>query len=367
MAYSTPKIPKLLKDKENTAEWLVQPTAVTFMRYNYSLIQSKAFMQIIKALQSAIQEAIYNSNNRISAEPSIFSDEKFNDGRDPNSIYLKMPMSSFGIPKNQYKELKEGLMAMASVPVSIPYKDSQGRAWMKYTGLCTVILPEDKHISYVYVEIKKDTALRLLNIDFGFTRFLQSVIMSSKNAYTPRLYLYLSQAVYNGGCEITYGDFRSYLRLGTKYGRFNDLVKRILEPTKKELRDKYDDGISNFFFEWVPAYNKGSRKAGAPDRLVFKIVSRDIQDTERQTLQIRQRQVYDLLRSQRIMMEERYAVEIQGRVTAENHMGVLCKISELAEVLSNPASGIKFPSRYVYAALTKYLDEELVAGETAGN
>lgn len=347
----------LAKLKNPEQSMLVQPTAVTFMRYDYTLMQSKIFVRIIFFLQSAIKEAIYNFYNHVNTELTLFSDEDFNDFDDPSCITLKIPINSFGVNKTQYKQLKEALRALVSIPVETPIRDKNQKVWRELDNLCSVRIPEDGRTTHVYIKIKRTTANMLLNMDFGFTRFFQEVILSATNAYTPRLYLYLSAFLNDGGCKIKVEELRKYLRLQGQYKVWKDFVKRVLTPVEEELKEKYKAGQSNFYFEYSKFYNQGRRKYGEPDLLIFKIISSNSNSLEKESLAIKQNQIYNLLRSNYILMEEKYAHEISRMVTIKNHMTILMKISELTEVIAKPNNGIIHKGPYVYSSLKKTIEE----------
>lgn len=352
-------LPSSFLTKAKSAEqlMLVQPTAVTFMRYDYSLMQSKIFVRIIFSLQSAIQEAIYNYYNHVNSELTLFSDKDFNDFDDPSCITLKIPINSFGVNKTQYKQLKEALRTLVSIPVETPVRDKNQKVWRELDNLCSVRIPEDGRTTHVYIKIKRTTANMLLNMDFGFTRFFQEVILSATNAYTPRFYLYLSAFLNDGGCKIKVEELRKYLRLQDQYKVWKDFIKRVLTPVEKELKDKYKTGKSNFFFEYEKFYNQGRRKYGEPDMLIFKIISANSTALEKESLDIKRKQIYNLLRSNYVLMEEKFAHEISEKVTVKNHMSILLKISELTEVIAKPNNGIIHKGPYVYSSIKKLIEE----------
>lgn len=348
----------LPSQEKNELVWLVQPTAITFMRYNYTLIQSKIFVRIIGALQENIQEAIYNHYNRISTENTLFSSSDFLDESDPSSILLKIPMNSFGVQRTQYKQLKEALKMLVTVPVEIPVRDKKQKVWREFDNLCSVRLPESGHVRDVYIKIKKTTATMLLNMEFGFTKFLQYTILSATNAYTPRFCLYLSAFAEEGGCVVKMQSLRKYLRLENSYSEFKDFVKRVIVPAQKEMKELAHNGKADFYFEYDKQYEAGKRKAGEPDTLVFKIIHTNSLSSKMEGgLDIKRRQVNDLLRGSYILMDEKMAHEISNLVTIENHLPVLEKISQLVEFFSKPNCPVTHKGKYVYTTIKNFVKD----------
>jgi hypothetical protein len=344
------KLPKSLIKNDTKETWLVQPTAITFMRYDYSLIQSKIFMRIIASMQSAIQEAIDNYLKKRETELSIFNQNEFKDLEDPNMISLKIPIKEFGIPATQYAQLKESLLALVTIPIETPIKDSTGRKWIELDNLCSVRIPDMGRVTYVYIRIKKSTAAMLLNMDLGFTKFLEETISFSTNVYTPRIYLILSPFLSTGECRIKTQDLRKYLRLTTKYKVFKDFVKRVITPVETELKRLSDEGKSNLYFTWKKKYSADERKSGEPMEIIFSLYpSKKVIAEER--IEKKRHSVYEMLRGQYILMDEKYATEISHLVTMGNYTSIVSKLADLVSYLSKPDNNVTNPGKYTYSIL----------------
>ena len=57
---SKKKLPKAIQKSAEGNIWLIQPTVLTMMRYDYTQMQSKIFLQVISKMQKSIKEA-FNS------------------------------------------------------------------------------------------------------------------------------------------------------------------------------------------------------------------------------------------------------------------------------------------------------------------
>ena len=126
----------LIPIKDET--WLIQPIAVTMMRYDYSLIQVRILVSIVENLQAILLGIL---NNKQSAQLDLFQTKELDeDGRMP----IKLPFKELGVDPNHYPELRTSLKMLASLPVEIPYKTSEGRKYTKYTNLCDVYIPQDR-------------------------------------------------------------------------------------------------------------------------------------------------------------------------------------------------------------------------------
>ena len=140
----------LIPIKDET--WLIQPIAVTMMRYDYSLIQ----VRILQAILLGIL------NNKQSAQLDLFQTKELDeDGRMP----IKLPFKELGVDPNHYPELRTSLKMLASLPVEIPYKTTEGRKYTKYTNLCDVYIPQDRSYNkYAILKLNRAVAERLVSL-----------------------------------------------------------------------------------------------------------------------------------------------------------------------------------------------------------
>ena len=94
--------------------WLYQPVLAAMMRYDYNATQILAVVAIIREMQTAIREVIFNKG-RAEDQLSIFPNEDFiekfgEEEIDPkNEIVLTIPLSKFGSDKRRYNTLKQAL------------------------------------------------------------------------------------------------------------------------------------------------------------------------------------------------------------------------------------------------------------------
>lgn len=82
---------------------------------------------------------------------------------------------------------------------------------------------------------------------------------------------------------------------------------KILESAYKDLKRMCMDGIADFYFEWENIYGPDQRKAGEPETIMFTFHGADNPLTQvgHDTLIKQQKYIYDLLRGQLIMMDEK--------------------------------------------------------------
>lgn len=351
------KLPVSIEKNIGGNIWLIQPTVLTMMRYNYTQMESKIFLQIISKLQSCIKEA-FNSYRRNKSENlmenSLFKDEEFQDPSSSDSISLKIPIKDFGVPSYNYPKLKEAFRTISSVPVQIEYKDKRGVEWEQFDNLCSVSIPKNdpgSHTEYVYIHIHKTTATYMMSMKSGYTRYLKQTVLLSSNSYTPRFYTLLS--LYKSKptpAVITLKDLRSMLCLENKYPRFSDFKKRVINVAYEDLKYMAMNNIADFYFEYERVTAPGMRKNGEPYALKFTLYSSEtseIMSRDKANLELKRKYIFDILRGESILMEEKQANEICSRINASNYNVIVTKMLNtisLAKTKNNPRN-------YLYTTL----------------
>ena len=357
-------LPKGIKKDANENTWLIQPTVLILMRHDYTLMQNRILTQIIDKLQFAIKEVISSYKKTKSEDinnTTLFTSSEYYDPAHPDSLKLKIYIQEFGLPPSSYEQLKESLRNISTIPVEIPYYEN-GRKWVSIEGLCKIEMPDDirTRTDYINVRITKKTATYMLSVSSGYTKYIKQTIMMAKNSYTPKLYLLLCMYRDKESKVIETKYIRQFLRIENKYSIWRDVKNRILDPAQKDLERLAKEGISDFYYEWEPGYKKERvRKVGEPDYILFTY-KRNQQDSQtpegHQLLMQRQAYVYDMLRSQIIMMPEDLANDIRNRITLQNYQKVIEKIAYVYSKI-NEDNTIKNKSLYMYTALDNEIKE----------
>lgn len=351
-------LPKGIKKDANENTWLIQPTVLILMRHDYTLMQNRILTQIIDKLQFAIKEVI-SSYKKTKSEninnTTLFTSSEYYDPAHPDSLKLKIYIQEFGLSPSSYEQLKESLRNISTIPVEIPYID-KGRKWVSIESLCKIEMPDDiqTRTDYIKVYITKKTAGYMLSVSSGYTKYIKQTIMMAKNSYTPKLYLLLCMYRDKETKIIETKYIRQYLRIENKYSIWRDVKNRILNPAQKDLERLAKEGISDFYYEWEPGYKKERiRKVGEPDFILFTY-RRSEQDADtpsgQQQLEKKQSYVYELLRSQMVLMPDDLATDIRKRITLDNYQNVIDKIAYVYAKM-NQDKTIKNKSLYMYTAL----------------
>lgn len=337
-------IPSDLIPIENET-WLLQPIAVTMMRHDYSLIQIRILVSIVENMQRKLHEML----NRSRMEPTIFTPAELDDdGRLEVKAYFK----TLGVDPNHYPQLRESLKLLASVPVEIPYKTSDGRNYLKVTNLCDVYIPGDEGIyeKYAILKIDRQVAQRLVSLDLGYHRLGKQIVFACRNRYTQRVYMFIESWLNKGFTVIKTLEFRKMLRLENRYSKFSDFCRRVLEPAKEELQALSENGFCDCYFDYEKRYDHGQR-GGEPDELVFHIYRPKNQlNNNLQRITDMQRQQFADMLTRYFGFEAAMAEKMTLRINADNYQGAVSKLVDLRNRMGHDLT-IHDRAAYTYAAL----------------
>lgn len=338
-------IPSDLIPIENET-WLLQPIAVTMMRHDYSLIQIRILVSIVENMQRKLHEIL----NKSRLEPTIFTPAELDDdGRLEVKAYFK----TLGVDPNHYPQLRESLKLLASVPVEIPYKTSDGRSYLKVTNLCDVYIPgDDERIyeKYAILKIDRQVAQRLVSLDLGYHRLGKQIVFACRNRYTQRVYMFIESWLNKGVTVIKTLEFRKMLRLENRYSKFSDFCRRVLEPAKEELQTLSENGFCDCYFDYEKRYDHGQR-GGEPDELVFHIFKPKNQiNSNLQRITDMQRQQFADMLTRYFGFDAAMAEKMSLRINADNYQSAVSKLVDLRNRMGHDLT-IHDRAAYTYAAL----------------
>ena len=264
------KLPKEVFPKDGRYGWLIQPTAFTFMRYDYNLMQQKIYAAIIDKLQTAFQDECNNAVKHMYPENRLLyqnswreyemdfpNDQEMEWDKKTMAIPVKIKAKDFNVRPNQYAELRDSFVNFGNSPVGIEVQGSHG-VWIEYSCLCRMRVPKDlKRFTHVYAVFDRKVAVAMLHATrASYTKFLKQVISFSQSKYTSRFYLFLSAFRNKSMFYVPYEDLRLYLRLNVKYKDYHDFTHDVLDIVQSELKSMFDCGLSNLYFSYKTNFDK---------------------------------------------------------------------------------------------------------------
>ena len=147
------------------------PLEATSMHSDFTQIQLRVLLSLIEKLAYKLREIIEKKKTQ---EPGtqlcIFQDDEWNFNEKGEKIFrLRLLYKELGVDRHHYEQLENSLKALASLPISLPYKDGEGKSYQRFTNFCDVYIPENqKKNIYCLVDLKEDVANSLLKVDFGY-------------------------------------------------------------------------------------------------------------------------------------------------------------------------------------------------------
>ena len=213
-------------------------------------------------------------------------------------------------------------------------------------------IPNDTGIyeKYALLKIDHEVARRLVSLDLGYHRLGKQIVFACRNRYTERIYMFIESWIDKGFTVINTLDFRKMLRLESRYSKFSDFCRRVLEPAKEELLSLSENGFCDCYFNYEKRYNHNQR-GGEPDELVFHIYhSKNRLNSNLQRITDMQRQQFADMLVRYFGFDITVAAKMSERITAENYQNAVSKLMELRNRMTNDMS-ISDRAAYTYAAM----------------
>ena len=136
--------------------------------------------------------------------------------------------------KTAYRDLKEAVNRLYERSISLDIDDKL----IKMRWVQRIEFTENQSI--VALRFSKDILPFISNVKANFTQYMLSEVSKMQGAYSVRVYELLVQYKTTGDRSISIEDFRFMLDLGTRYKQFNDLLKRVIEPSINEINEQSD-------------------------------------------------------------------------------------------------------------------------------
>jgi plasmid replication initiation protein len=211
---------------------IAQDNRLTTSRYELSLIEKRVFYFIIKEVRSK-----YNTGQR-----DLFDD-----------LILKLNISDLSKEVNQEDNRKETRKALVSLRKrDFEYENpDDDDDWL----VCGFI--DWARIKKGVAEIQVSRVLMpfLVELSGQFTPYSLNVAMSLKSKWSQRMYELCQKWQGTDGFRISIEDLRKSFMLEDKYNRYALLNERVLQVAKRELKELYDIGQCDVYFEFSEERN----------------------------------------------------------------------------------------------------------------
>lgn len=224
---------------ENKPVMLAQANALTQARYDFNPIEKRCLYQIIRAVRKQFidsdtgQRDLFN-NMRVKLTPNML--EGCSD-------------------KSNIAKVYESLKRLRKRDVEINNDD----VWMN-TGFVTMV-KHDKRTNLYEVEVSSEIMPYLVALAENFTSYDLTVAISLKSSYSQRFYEMCCQYknLTNKTFFLSVDDLKKKMMLENKYPNSADFKKKVLDVAQKELKEAYDKGQADLYFDYQVKDKQGRK------------------------------------------------------------------------------------------------------------
>jgi plasmid replication initiation protein len=266
---------------------MMVPVSFAMMKHDFSKIQIRAIINIIKKLQVDLKKLFSMGSRRaiINSRDSSLS-LVFNDSESvevsPGKYDIVFKMNELSSNARNYYDLEQSLIHMADIPVQMPVK-IKGRDvgesedyidFTRYTHLCDVSISDKRYKRIVIFSFTPEVAEKFISTDFGYLKLYDSVIMKSGNRYTQLMYMLLSQFRDKEYIRIRTSKLRDRLNISDKYKEFRKVRRCVLDVAQENLSKMFEEGESDISFTYECEYKGTPVRGQEPDYIKFHIIKR---------------------------------------------------------------------------------------------
>lgn len=342
---------------------MMVPISFVMMKHDYSKIQIRAIINIIKKLQLDLKKlfsmgsrrAIINSGD--SSLSLVFNDSDSVEVS-PGKYDIVFKMNELSSNARNYYDLEQSLIHMADIPVQMPVK-IKGAAlgekddminFIRHTHLCDVTISEKRYKRIVIFSFTPEVAEKFISTDFGYLKLYDSVIMKSGNRHTQLMYMLLSQFRDKGSFRMRTSKFRERFNITEHYKEFRKVKRCVLDVAMDNLNKLFEAGESDITFNYECEYKGPSTRGKEPDYIKFHIIKRLLISNEEYNDRVRysKAMVGKWLRDTfRITDEEKINRYIE-LTTPENFFEIQDKFNYICDILNDSKKNSKIIDKRSY-------------------
>lgn len=212
-------------------ETIAQDNRLTTSRYELSLIEKRVFYYIIKEVRKN-----YNIGQR-----DLFDNLVLN---------IKMADLSKDIGMNEREnQVRKNLKSLRLR--EFEYEDEINDIWL----VCGFINYAEIKKGVAEVEVSKKLMPFLVELSTQFTPYSLTVAMSLKSKWSQRMYELCQKWQGTDGFRMSVKDLRHSFALEDAYKEYGSLKKFVLDVAKKELKNLYNAGQCDVYFEYSEEKN----------------------------------------------------------------------------------------------------------------
>lgn len=214
--------------EERKQELLAQANALTQSRYDFSVIEKRCLYLII-------QEVRHRYIDTHTGQKDLF-----------DNMYLQIPASTICKLGDEAKDVYTALKKLSNREIEIETED----VWVFTHWVMTV--RHDKKKNIYNIDVSREIMPFLVALAEEFTTYDLTVAISLRSTYSQRFYEFCSQYKNrtNKSFFFTIEKLREMLKIENKYKNGSDFKKYVLDVAQKELKELYDKGGCELWFEF---------------------------------------------------------------------------------------------------------------------
>ena len=348
---------------------LIIPVSFSFMKNEFSALQFRVLVQLLKKLQDDLRKLI-----SLSKRPAIFNSSSNNlmINFDDNSEWTKNPLNkkyeliirfsdlrkAVNCAKNNNKAFQDSIVAISNLPIKMLIKrdaksigEGEGECeFIRYTHLCDVEISQNMRKKVAIFSFEPDVANGFLGVSMGHFYIVEDVINSLSSCMAQKMYMLISQFSKKNFIKISEPKLR--LRLGVEDSyQGQDKLRYALSRTKKYLDALFDNDLSDLTYEVKPDEGRN---------FIIKII-KNIQNREQYEEKVKssKENVAMWLRKTFTMTDEKKIKKYLSLVTFENINGITDKLQYIYDVVTDPKKSSKIVDKraYVMSAIDNLFKE----------
>ena len=212
---------------------IVQSNLITTARYEFSVIEKRILYCIINQIN------IGSKNNP----------EDYKDDSGWRNITLCINGSDLAKCGEKTAEIRSAMQKLQKRTIEIQ-KDQR---WSSFVFITSI---DHYETTNVYkIEISRHIVPYFVELSSKFTAYYIAVALSLKSVYSQRFYELCCQYKAKKTFMIGVDELRKMFAIEGKYQKINDMKKRVIDIPMKEIKDSFDQKLSDLYFKVHPQKN----------------------------------------------------------------------------------------------------------------
>ena len=205
---------------------LAQANVLTQARYDYTKVEKRAIYFIIQEVRKQFVETK-------GGQKDLFSD-----------LIVRIKTEHLQNSDTALREVYTSLKSLRRKSIWIEDEDKVLEVgYINY-------FEHTKRDAHVEVQVSHKILPYLVELAEQFTTYSLTVAIALKTKYSQRFYEYCSQFKNNKYFYISIDELRTKFMIEDSYPRYSLLKERVIEPAYKELKELYDDGQCDLYFNY---------------------------------------------------------------------------------------------------------------------